>query len=371
MKILILNWRSIKDLLAGGAELVTLEYAKRWVKRHQAKVTWISAPYNNKIRQETIDGINFEYVGLPLQRDKTLRMLVLFPIFYLLVFIRYLKEYKNKVDIIVDESHGFPFLSNLYSKEKVILYIHEYADVIWDKMFKFPINVIGKSIEKIILSLYRKNLTITGSNSTKEELILELKFLNKNIKVVNHALSIEVRENPAQKYKTFTLLFLNRVVKMKGPERALDIFKKVKELIPEAKLIIAGKYEQNYKNELDEFIKKNKIEDIEFKGFISEAEKINLLQKSHVLINTSYKEGWGLVNLEANSQGTPAVAFDVEGCRDSIKNGVNGYVAQDEKDFVQKILKLREINLEQESINYSKKFNYEDKAEEFWKVINE
>ena len=123
MKILILNWRSIKDPLAGGAELVTLEYAKRWVKRHQAKVTWISAPYNNKIRQETIDGINFEYVGLPLQRDKTLRMLVLFPIFYLLVFIRYLKEYKNKVDIIVDESHGFPFLSNLYSKEKVILYL--------------------------------------------------------------------------------------------------------------------------------------------------------------------------------------------------------------------------------------------------------
>lgn len=371
MKILILNWRFIKDPLAGGAELVTIEYAKRWVKRHQAEVTWISAPYNKQIKTEIIEGIKFEYIGFPLHRDKVLKMLLLFPYFYLLVYVTYFKKFRNKIDIVIDESHGFPFLTPIYCKEKVVLFIHEYADLIWDKMFKFPVNILGKFFERLILKFYRKYPTVTGSNSTKEELIKILNFDDQKISIVNHAISLKVLEKPTQKFENFTLLFLNRVVKMKGPERALAIFKMVKETIPEANLIIAGKYDENYKAELDQIIQKNNLKDIDFKGFISETEKIKLLQKSQVLINTSFKEGWGLVNIEANSQGTPAVAFDVEGCRDSIKNGVNGFVALDEKDFVQKILKLREINLEQSSIEYSKKFNYDDIAEDFWKAINE
>ena len=65
------------------------------------------------------------------------------------------------------------------------------------------------------------------------------------------------------------------------------------------------------------------------------------MQSAHALINTSYKEGWGLVNLEANSQGTPAITFNVEGCKDSIKNGVNGFISETEEDFVKNILKIK------------------------------
>lgn len=36
-------------------------------------------------------------------------------------------------------------------------------------------------------------------------------------------------------------------------------------------------------------------------------------------------EGFGIVLLEANSAGTPAVAADIEGIRDVIKDGINGY----------------------------------------------
>jgi len=35
MKILIINWRSLKDPLEGGAERATLEFAKRWVKKYK------------------------------------------------------------------------------------------------------------------------------------------------------------------------------------------------------------------------------------------------------------------------------------------------------------------------------------------------
>ena len=159
---------------------------------------------------------------------------------------------------------------------------------------------------------------------------------------------------------------------MKGPERAIEIFAQVKNHIQDAKMIMIGRGEESYISELKEKAKNlNVLKDIDFKGFVSLNEKINYLQKSHVLINTSFKEGWGLVNLEANSQGTPVVAFDVDGCRESVKDGVSGFIAKDEAEFVEKILKLKETNLEASSIEFSKQFNYDDKAEEFWAVLNE
>lgn len=76
-----------------------------------------------------------------------------------------------------------------------------------------------------------------------------------------------------------------------------------------------------------------------------------------------------MVNIEANSQGTPAVSFNVEGCRDSIKDGVSGFVSNDENEFVKNILKIRKNSLRRSSIEYSKKFNWEVKAEEFYKEL--
>jgi phosphatidyl-myo-inositol alpha-mannosyltransferase len=38
------------------------------------------------------------------------------------------------------------------------------------------------------------------------------------------------------------------------------------------------------------------------------------------------REGFGLIVVEAASQGTPSLTFDVNGYRDLIENGVNGFV---------------------------------------------
>ena len=371
MKILLLNWRSIKDPLAGGAELATIEFAKRWVSKHNAEVTWISPPYSEKIKKEEIEGIKFIYIGSRLQRDNILKMLILFPMFYTNIILEYFYNFKGKVDVVIDQSHGFPFLTPLYVKEKKILFIHEYADIIWDKMFNFPINKIGKFLEKFILKFYKKTLVVTVSNFTKDDLINKLSFEPKKITVINNGISLKQIKTPVEKFSNFTLLFLNRVVKMKGAERAISILHKLLKYSPNTKLIISGRGEKDYVDQLKKIcIDLNISNSIDFKGFVSEGEKINLLRKSHILINTSYKEGWGLVNLEANSQGTPVVAFNVEGCRESVKDGVSGYIAENEDDFVDKILKLKETNLEQSSIEYSKQFNYDDKSEDFWKIIN-
>jgi len=369
VKILIINWRSISDPLKGGAEVVTFEHAKRWASEHNAKVTWIAAKHNQNLNEETIEGVEFKYLGRELQRDKTLDMLFSFPYFYYLVYKTYQNEFKGKIDLIIDETHGIPFLTPLYAREKIILYIHEVAGTIWDKMFPFPINSIGKFLEKLFLNSYKKITTVTASQSTKLDLI-NLGFGNKNIFIVEHGISMKSLKTPKDKSSRFTILFLNRIVKMKGPERALSIFKKLKEEIKDAKMIMIGASEADYLKEIKNKAKElGIIKDIEFKGFVSEEEKIANLQSAHALINTSYKEGWGLVNLEANSQGTPAITFNVEGCRDSIKSGINGFISETEEDFVKNILKIKDNNLNQSSIDYANKFRWEEKSEEFYKLI--
>jgi len=373
MKILILNWRSIKDPLAGGAEQSTFEIAKRWVLKHNASVTWISAPPSDEAVNEKIEGIKFVYLGNKLKRDNTFSMLLNFP-WFLIATYNFLRDKNSpKYDILIDQVHGIPFFTPLYYSGKIIVYIHEVAGDIWYKMFKFPINIIGFHLEKFILSqVYKNKKFITVSPSTKDAL-LKIGIKKNKVQIVEaHGLTMKVLEKPKAKYQDFTIVFLNRLVKMKGPERAISILSKLKKIIPESKLIIVGKGQGDYVQYLKELAKNlNVEEDINFTGFVSLEEKTQILQKSHILINTSYKEGWGLVNLEANSQGTPAVAFNVEGCRDSIKPGVNGFIADDEDEFVEKILELKEKNLEQSSIEYSKQYNYDDKSEEFWEAINE
>ena len=371
MHILIVNWRSIKDPLSGGAEVATFEHAKRWVENHNAKVTWLSPIYNKNIKSEVIEGINFQYIGLPLDRNIK-KLIFTFPYFYFLVFVTYMTKFRGKVDVFIDQAHGFPYLTPLYVKEKKIVYIHEVAGDIWDKMYAFPLNLIGKYTERLIYRLYKKIHFVTVSNGTKLDL-LKLKIPDNNISVVYNGISaplVTAQESIDAKEKQLTIMYLNRLVKMKGIERAIDIFAKIKTQNAEAKFWIIGAGEEDYVQFLhqkciDLQIDKNVV----FYGYVSSEQKFDLLKKSHWLINPSYKEGWGLVNIEANSQGTPAIAFNVQGNTESIVNDVSGYLENTNEQIIKKILSTN-ITPEfiSKCIQYSQKFNWERQSDEFYKA---
>jgi len=63
---------------------------------------------------------------------------------------------------------------------------------------------------------------------------------------------------------------------------------------------------------------------VEFRGFVSEQEKVELYRAARVFVNPSEKEGWGLTILEANACGVPSVASDAPGLRDSVRHEDTG-----------------------------------------------
>lgn len=62
MRVLILNWRDIKNPLSGGAEVLTHELAKKMVSKG-FEVIQISSEFSNSKKEEEIDGVKIFRMG--------------------------------------------------------------------------------------------------------------------------------------------------------------------------------------------------------------------------------------------------------------------------------------------------------------------
>jgi glycosyltransferase involved in cell wall biosynthesis len=65
---------------------------------------------------------------------------------------------------------------------------------------------------------------------------------------------------------------------------------------------------------------------VKFLGFISEEEKVHLLRRAWASVLASPKEGWGISNLEAAACGTPVIAANSPGIRESVIDGETGFL---------------------------------------------
>lgn len=312
MNILLLNWRDRSHPKSGGAEFVTMEHAKGWIQAGHT-VTWLTGWYSGGKKEEDVDGVHI------VRRAGSLTIYV-YAVAYLLVNGR-------KFDVIVDEAHGFPFFSPLFTRTPVVMFIHEIAGEIWDYMFSFPKNTIGKWLEKRYFRLYRRCFVWTDAPSTVEELV------ERGI-ARNHCVAIpcpiKVRKPDREMYKKKekpTYMFVSRVVRMKGIEEVIKAFSFIMKEQTSAQLWIVGDGEDTYINELKTMMGEYGVyKNVTFFGAVSEQKKYEYMSKAHMLLHASVKEGWGLVVLEAASVRTPAVVYNVGGLKDVVKNGRTGIV---------------------------------------------
>lgn len=361
MRILILNWRDIKHPLAGGAEISTHEHAKGWIKAGH-KVIHLSSEVAGRKSRELIDGIQIVRRG----NHYTV---------HLYAFFYYLRHLRGRIDLAVDEFHFLPFFTPLYVKEKKLAFIHETAEEVWFKNQSFPFNILGFFLEPLFFKFYKSIPFITVSDSTKRDLI-RFGINKRNIHVIHNG--VKVMGSAAHKEKTPTILYLGRLAKDKGTEDAISAFYAFHKILKKSKLWVVGKEEKSgYLKEL-----KNKVKDlhldkkVRFFNHVSEIKKFNLLKRAWILIHPSIKEGWGLTVIEAASQGTPAIAYNVSGLRDSIINNRTGLLSnKTPDDLADKILILfqdRELykRLSKNALTWSKKFSWKDSTRKSLDLIN-
>ena len=130
-------------------------------------------------------------------------------------------------------------------------------------------------------------------------------------------------------------------MKYKGLQLAFRALSKVVTSFPDVELLVAGS--GPYHGELSRITESLGIsKNVSFLGRISERSKFKLYGKTRLAIYPSYREGFGISVIEANSMGTPVVAWDVPGSRDSIVDGTTGLLAPfpDEAAFADRICTL-------------------------------
>jgi glycosyltransferase involved in cell wall biosynthesis len=283
MNILILNWRDPKNLRSGGAEIVTFKYAQYWQSLGH-HVYWITNYYPGANTTGLESNITFIRIK-PALGYSILGLLFTYPVFLIRAVISASElMYKIKFDLVIDEIHGLPFFTPIYSNVRTVLLVCEVAGPIWDKMFPLPINIFGRLLEKLIYYLYRNTETWAISSHTKAD-IYHLNG-NKHIKVL--PLGIEPIKYPIQSKFSFpSAVFLGRLVKMKGVESAIKAARQIVKILPTFKLYIIGSGSPDYIQNL------GSVSCVKFLGRLSDKEKYYYLSKSHFLIHPSYKEGFG------------------------------------------------------------------------------
>jgi glycosyltransferase involved in cell wall biosynthesis len=316
MKILWLTWKDSRHPLAGGAEVVHDELATRLAKDGH-EVVFIVPRFPGSLTEETWNGYRIIRVG----NSATV---------YWEAYKLYKKQFKGWADVVIDSYFVVPFFAKFYVKEKTFLFVHNLCRQIWFYQMFFPASLAGYILEPIYLQLIRGMSVIAVSESTKKDLVRH-GFKSKNIQIVSEGIEIAPIEDLTlvQKFPKPTLLSLGSLRPMKRTDQIVKAFEIAKETNPDLELVVAGKSDGKYGEKVLNLMKSSRYADsIRYLGPISKDKKIDVMQKSHLIAVASIKEGWGLIVTEANSQGTPAVVYDVDGLRDSVQNEKTGIVSK-------------------------------------------
>lgn len=123
-------------------------------------------------------------------------------------------------------------------------------------------------------------------------------------------------------------------------------------------------------------LKKSAPTGVIFFGQVSHDKKLELMRRAHLILVPGVREGWGLVVIEANAMGTPSVAYDVNGLRDSVINGKTGVLVKpkDVEAMARKAIQLlSDTNLRNalahEALSWARNFTWEKASQIFAQIV--
>jgi glycosyltransferase involved in cell wall biosynthesis len=310
------TWKDRSHPLAGGAEVVNEELARR-LAADGHHVTFIVAGFAGGAPTAVRHGFRIVRVGSRFTS-------------YLAAW-RYYRAHRADLaaDLVIDECNTMPFFAGRYTGVPTILFFHMLCRRIWFYEFPQPLSTIGWLAEPLYLRLLPRGPVITISDSTRRDLARHGFRPH-----TTHLISEGIEHTPipsltaVPKFAQPTLLSFGSIRPMKRTLHQIKAFERAKRRQLNLRLIIAGDASGRYGRRVLRYIARSPYAaDISYRGRVTPAQKLELMRRSHAILVTSVKEGWGLIVTEAASQGTPAVVYNVDGLRDSVRPGRTGLIA--------------------------------------------
>jgi glycosyltransferase involved in cell wall biosynthesis len=310
-RILFLNWRDLANPAAGGAETYAEQIARRFA-RTGAQLTLFTSKYH--------DALPYDWTNECLVVRKGGRFGVY------LAAARHLRQYGNRYDAIVDFQNGIPFFAPLYvpGHVPVVGVVHHVHQAQFGMYFRWPVSSIGRMLEgRVSRRVYRDCPLIAVSPSTRAEMRNQLGFSGP-IHIVPNGID-PPPPSCVPRSPTPVIAVVTRLVPHKQLHLLVEAVPDLLGRWPDLHVDIAGSGPA--REALLERVRGLGLERVvSLPGRVSDQAKSDLLSRAWLTVAPSLGEGWGLTVLEANAVGTPAVAHDVPGLRDSVRDRVTGWL---------------------------------------------
>ncbi len=334
VRIAMLNFREPQQTTAGGAE----EYAwqvSRFLLSQGASVVFVTGRQRGQRRAEVREGIGQRRMGNPILVYQLVPLWLLF--------------HRRRFDAVIDTMNGIPFFSPVVvsRRTQVLCLVHHVHDRQFAAFLPRWLAVLGCFVEgPVARLLYRRCVTITVSESSRQELLGKLRWLGP-ITIVPNGCVVPERVPPVEAPGDPAIVYAGRLVGHKRIEQVVDLAGELGVAVH-----VIGRGPERAR--LARRIARGGLGDlVRLHGFVPEARKVALLGAARLNVTASEFEGWGLTVMEAAALGVPTVAYDVAGLRDSVRDGVTGWLVRDGErlaDVVGRALKELESPCRREEV---------------------
>jgi glycosyltransferase involved in cell wall biosynthesis len=354
VRVLVLNERDPAHPRAGGAETHVHEIFRRLAARGHT-VTLRSSSFPGAAGRETRDGLAIERAGRV-------------PAYYARAVAGCARDTRaGRFDVVVECLNKLPFLAPLHAARPVLGLCHHLFGSTAFLQVPWPVAAAVWGAERAIPLAYRRVRIVAISESTRDDLVARgvdaARIEVQHPGVARPHLVPEPIEGRAP-----LLVYVGRLEAYKRIDVLLHAAARLAAARPALRVAILGRGDARERLErtaADLGI----AERVTFTGFVSDAERDAWLARARVCVCPSAKEGFGLTVVEANALGTPNVATDAPGLRDTVRDGETGYLVPegDVQALVSRAASLLDDDalagrMSRAALTWSRRFDWDEAA---------
>ena len=313
MNILAVNWQDLENPHAGGAEIHFFEIFGRLAAAGH-RVRLVCSGWAGASATATINGIEVRRSGRRnsfalLGRGAVRRAIA-----------------GERPDIVVEDINKLPlFLASITELPFCVLVPHLFGETAFQEA-PWPMAATVWLGERPLPRAYRRAGFHAISESTRDDLVARGVDLA-SIRVIHPGVDGQrfCPSPAAPRSLEPRFLYVGRLKRYKGVGLAIEALAVARRSRPDLRLDIAGT--GDHRATLERLAAQlGQTDAVTFHGFVSEERKIALLRTAWANLFPSPKEGWGITVVEAAACGTPSLASDSPGLRDSVRHMETGYL---------------------------------------------